>query len=494
MKKLVFFIGLLSTLCFSGFGQTYYYQSGDSVALARKSYSSAINDTSGVLVTHAGVFTLRSSSIRTSGNSSNTDSSSLIGVNAGVLSKLASKINFTNDTVSTTGTGANGLFATDTNSSITMTGGSITTGNNLSHGVDASNGGSVTLTDVNITTTGPNSPAIAAGLGGGMVNITGGTIVGAATTAGSPSAGIYSLGQVTVSGASITSNGDNGALIDANGSVNLVNTSLTSALNGVMMQKTIQTPLNGVSFTMSGGSLNAGSGDAFYNKGASGSINISSKAGITQTTGNIVNTLSSGFTVFNADKVTLAGSFVCDNTSSISIAFTDSTALNGSINPANSSVSVSLAMDLTSTWNLTAKSYVPVFTDPSGISNGSVINVSGNGFNVVYDETRRENKYLNTKKYLLQNGGYLTCPTCALGVEDHTSAIPVKYSPNPANTVLNIVISDPLTQKISVFNTLGVKVYESAVSRNASIDVSNWPNGLYFFTLNNQTERVIVMH
>jgi hypothetical protein len=230
MKKSIFLLVFLMALCFAGYNQTYYYQSGGTVSKSGQAYTSSIQDTSGVLVTNLGVFTLGHSTVKTSGNSSNTDNSSKYGLNAGVLSKLGSWIRFTNDTVLTSGTGANGLFATDSASKIDMTGGSITTGNNLAHGVDVTYGGIISLTNVNVTTTGPSSSALATDFGGGTVNVSGGAIVAASTTSGSHSAGIYSTGVISVTDATVTSAGDNGAVIDVSGSISLTNTNLTGAL------------------------------------------------------------------------------------------------------------------------------------------------------------------------------------------------------------------------------------------------------------------------
>ncbi len=487
MKRLVILFSFFLALSIMGYGQTYYYQSGGNVTLTGKSYSSSITDTSGVLVTNSGIFTLSNSTVTTTGNSSNTGNSSQYGTNAGVLASLAGTINFTGNTVTTSGTGANGLFATGAGSSVTMTNGSITTGNTLAHGVDVTYTGTITLNNVNITTTGPSSSALATDFGGGTVNVTGGTIIAADTSSGSHSAGIYSTGTITVSGASVTSGGDNGAVIDADGIIHLTNTSLAGAQNGLMIHKTVPGSPIGV-FTIDGG-------DAFYITGATGSISVSGGATMNASTGNILNTVSSGSTIFMADGELLTGNIVCDNTSTSEITLMNSSTLSGSINTENTASSVSLTMDLTSSLDVNATSYVPVVSDPAGISGDSVTNITGNGHNVIYDGTLSANSYLGAKSYKLRNGGLLTCPTCTLGLNNlTTNTIPVKCFPNPANTVLNILINDPIPQKVSVFNIYGVKILECTVTETAAIDISNWENGSYFFSVNNKINQVIIMH
>ncbi len=494
MKKSVFLLLSLTALAFTGYTQTYYYQSGGTVSKSGQAYSSSIQDTSGVMVTNLGIFTLGHSTVKTSGNSSSTDNSSKYGLNAGVLAKLGSWIRFTSDTVNTSGTGANGLFATDAASKIEMTNGAITTGNNLAHGVDVTYGGTVLLTNVNVTTNGPSSSALATDFGGGTVTVHGGTIVAASTASGSHSAGIYSTGVITVSDATVTSAGDNGAVIDVDGSIILSNTNLTGALNGLMVHNTVGGSAVGV-FTMNGGTLTAGGGDAFNTTGASSTINLGGRTMVTASSGNIVNSVNTGQTNFIASREDLTGNFVCDNTSTFTVYLTDTTVLTGSINAANTSNQVWLKMDATSLWNLTAKSYVPIFLDQVGVVNDSVINISGNGFDVVYDETNKKNAFLKAFKYKLRNGGWLTCPTCVLGVEEPAAtSITLQCSPNPVTSVLNITVNSPLAQKISVYNTLGDKVRDLTVNGSAKVDVSNWANGLYFFRTSNSTERVIVMH
>jgi len=99
MKRSVILIGVFTALSIMSIGQTYYYQSGGNVSLSGKSYSSSITDTSGVLVTNSGIFTLTGSTVTTTGNSSNTNNSSQYGTNAGVLASLAATITFTGNIV-----------------------------------------------------------------------------------------------------------------------------------------------------------------------------------------------------------------------------------------------------------------------------------------------------------------------------------------------------------------------------------------------------------
>ena len=116
---------------------TAYLQSGGTVDETEQSYCGTATDESAVNVTNSGAFTLSDSTITGSGNTSSPDNSSFYGLNAGVLASSSSTIDLSNCTVSTTGTGANGVFATGTGSSVTLSDVIINCTGQLAHGVDA---------------------------------------------------------------------------------------------------------------------------------------------------------------------------------------------------------------------------------------------------------------------------------------------------------------------------------------------------------------------
>jgi hypothetical protein len=156
---------------------------------------------------------------------------------------------------------------------------------------------------------------------------------------------------------------------------------------------------------------------------------------------------------------------------------------------------MSLTMDQGSSLNVSAISYIPLISDPDGISGDSAINITGNGYNVEYDGTLSANSYLGTRSYYLRKGGLLTCPTCTLDVTTITaSQAGLKYFPDPASASLHISINENIPQKVSVYNIYGIKVFETTVTKEALIDVSSWANGAYFLVVNNKFNRFIVIH
>lgn len=62
-------------------------------------------------------------------------------------------------------------------------------------------------------------------------------------------------------------------------------------------------------------------------------------------------------------------------------------------------------------------------------------------------------------------------------------------SPNPAKTKLNIILPSNDEVKLEVFDVLGKRVYNGAVSQlSSSIDVSNWRSGVYLVRVSNDKE------
>ncbi len=332
-------------------------------------------DQSGILVYSAGILTVGTVYVNTSGNASSTDNSDKYGINAGILAGTSSTkgtilITGSSNVVTTTGSVANGLFATSSGSSLTMLGGTITASGANAHGVDVTYGGAVTISNVNVTTYGASSSAIATDFGGGTVKVFGGTIYASNTTAGSHSAAIYSTGTITVNGARATSMADCGGVIDGANSIILTNTALTGVVEGFKLWKTA--PASGAATViLSGGSLTVTAGDAFYVTGttgnsALGNISVLDGATISASTGNILRVDSSSAANFRASGVTLTGNLITDSTSSMTNTLQNGTTLTGCISTAKV-----LTIDATSTWNATSNSTVICLT------NSGTINLAG---------------------------------------------------------------------------------------------------------------------
>jgi hypothetical protein len=346
-----------------------YTQNGGSATLTSFTTNTSTADQSGIFAYNSGSVTVDTVNITTSGNASSADNAGKYGVNAGILAGTSSSkgtvlITGASNQIMTSGSVANGLFATYSGSSITMVGGKILASGANAHGVDVTYGGSITLSNVNVTTWGGSSSAIATDFGGGTVKVTGGTIIASNTTANSHSAGIYSTGTITVNEANVRSMADCGGVIDGANSIILTNTIFAGALEGIKLWKTAPVSGNAV-VTIKGGSLTAAGGNVFYVTGttgnaAAGTINVLGGASLAASTGNLVKVDSSSSATFTANGETLTGNLYADSTSTITANLQNGTSLTGSVNR------TVLTIDATSLWAMTSNSVLTTTLTNSG--------------------------------------------------------------------------------------------------------------------------------
>ncbi len=83
---------------------------------------------------------------------------------------------------------------------------------------------------------------------------------------------------------------------------------------------------------------------------------------------------------------------------------------------------------------------------------------------------------------------------CALGIEKHFEEnVIIKAFPNPANNYLTITNSKVEVNNVLIIeNALGQEYYtENAASTNV-IDVSTWPNGMYFLHIGSISKKILV--
>ncbi|MGE5411154.1 MAG: T9SS type A sorting domain-containing protein [Clostridiales bacterium] len=470
-----FFVIISIIISFSAIKAQSYLQSGGNVTKTNQAYTASSTDESGVKVTNSGALTLSNSSIITSGNSSSLDNSSFQGLNAGVLATSGSTINLSDCTVNTTGTGANGVFSYGSGTTVNMTRLTIKCTAQGGHAIMATGGGTMTATDVDMTTAGANSGAIATDRGGGTITVTGGKVI----ASGQDSPGIYSTGNIIVTGADISATGAEAAVIEGANSITLNKTSLTSSKAnkwGVMIYQSMSGDAEGARgvFTTTDGTLSntAATGPLFYitnttaiitlnntNVSAASGMLLKAAAGNWGTTGK-----NGGYANLTANKQKLSGDITVDALSAFTGELKDSSSLTGAINNSNTASSVSLTLDATSKWILTANSNLSVLSDGSGISGSSVTNITGNGFNVYYDASLAANSALGGKTYSLVNGGSLM-PKGTSAVNESSSSLPANWSldqnyPNPFNpsTIISFSMPEAGLAMLKIYDITGKEV------------------------------------
>jgi hypothetical protein len=115
-----------------------------------------------------------------------------------------------------------------------------------------------------------------------------------------------------------------------------------------------------------------------------------------------------GNVVLTADGQTLSGDMIADSISSLTVSLENGSALTGAINADNTASEANVTLDDSSTWIVTADSYLATFSESSGISGSSISNVTGDGHTVYYDASLDANAALGGQTYTLVNGGMLT--------------------------------------------------------------------------------------
>jgi hypothetical protein len=395
----------------------YTLNSGESTE-SNQTYTASNEDQSGVYVTGGGLLTLEDVTVTTSGDTSSEENSSFYGLNAGVLAALGSTVTMNDGVISTTGSGANGAFATGEGTVLNLSDVTINASGDGGHGVMATLGGEVNLTDVDMTTSGAHSAPIATDRGGGTINASGGTL----NTSGQDSPCYYSTGVLNISNSTCVATGAESAVIEGANSVILTDSNLTSSVAdkwGVMLYQSFSGDAQGTDgiFTMTGGVLahTDANGPLFYVTNTTGHITLKGVA-VTAASGILLQAAGNdrwgtsgsngGTVVLIADAQALSGDLVADSLSSISATLQNGSSLTGAINTESTAKEINLRLDSSSTWTVSADSYLSCLSDPDGISGTGITNVIGNGHTVYYNTALCTD--LGGQTYNLNGGGTLT--------------------------------------------------------------------------------------
>ena len=339
-------------------------------------YSSAADGENAVLVSDKDV-SLTGVTVSKTGSSSG-DSADFYGVNAGVLAKDGATLTITDAEITTDGTHANGVFSYGSGTTVNISDSTITTSASNSGGIMTTGGATLNATNLTVNTSGNSSAAIRSDRGGGTVTVSKGAY--AASGVGSPA--IYSTADITVSDAALTATNSEAVVIEGGNSVTLVDSDVSgnnAKLNGQSTVKTnvlIYQSMSGdasegsSSFTMTGGSMTAGTGAMFHVTNVTTTISLSGVDFTYAADDDVFLDASAdswGTTGKNGGNVTLN----LDDQDIVGIIKTDSVS------------SVAVNMKSGSTWTLTGDSYVTSLSgDTSGINlNGYTLYVNGVAWN-----------------------------------------------------------------------------------------------------------------
>ncbi len=339
-------------------------------------YSSTVGGENAVLVSGSHV-TLTDVTVTKTGSSSG-DSADFYGVNAGVLAKDGATLTIAGADITTDGTHANGVFSYGAGTTVNISDSTIITSAANSGGIMTTGGAALNAVNLTVSTSGNSSAAIRSDRGGGTVTVSEGSY--AASGVGSPA--IYSTADITVSDAVLSAANSEAVVIEGGNSVTLVNADISgnnAKLNGQSTVKTnvlIYQSMSGdasegsSTFTMTGGSMTAGTGAMFHVTNVTTTINLSG----------VDFTYAADSDVFldaSADSWDAAG-----KNGGIVTLNLDGQDIIGVIT-ADSASSVAVNLKNGSTWVLTGDSYVTSLSgDTSGIDrNGHTLYVNGVAWN-----------------------------------------------------------------------------------------------------------------
>ena len=376
-------------------------------------YETSAIDQSALLVSTAEDVSITNPTVVKSGSSDGGDSCNFYGLNAAVLVKDGSTATITGGTITSDADGANGVFSYGGNggrngaegdgTTVIIRDTVITTTGSGSGGIMTTGGGTTYAYDLTVTTSGGSSAPIRTDRGGGTVHVDGGSY----TSNGLGSPAIYSTADITVENAVLTSNLSEGVCIEGKNSITLLNCDLSASntkcngnatfLDTIMIYQSMSGDADSgtSSFTMTGGSLTSKSGHVFHVTNTNAVISLSDvEIRNEDASGVLLSVCDDGWNgagnvaTFNADGQDLSGTILVGSNSSLTLNLTNGSTFTGKVsgeivNAKGDAVStevgtVDVTLDSSSTWSLTADTYVSSFS-------GDTANISFNSYTLYVD-------------------------------------------------------------------------------------------------------------
>ena len=391
----------------SSFEYTAATEITEAAELADQAYSSETADESALIVNTADAVTISNPTVTKTGDSDGGDNCNFYGLNAGLLVMGGSTATITGGTIETSASGANGVFSYGGNgghngaagdgTTVVISDTTITTTGDGSGGIMTTGGGITYASNLTVTTSGRSSAAIRTDRGGGTVVVDGGTY----TTNGLGSPAIYSTADITVKNAALVSNLSEGVCIEGMNSITLENCELVAnntQCNGnatfhdtIMIYQSMSGDADSgtSSFTMTGGSLTSLSGHMFHVTNTHAVITLSGVNLVNEGSDILLSVCDDGWSGASniadlvADNQALAGTILVGNNSTLTLSLTNGSSFEGTfsgkIENAKGTVistevgTVNVVLDSSSTWTLTADTYITSFE-------GAVTGVIGNGY------------------------------------------------------------------------------------------------------------------
>ena len=390
---------------------------------SNQTYTSSTADQNALLVNTDADVSISNATVTKSGSSDGGDNCNFYGINSGIMCEGGGSTSLTGGTVSTTATGANGVFSYGGNggqngavgdgTTVYVENMTITTTGGNSGGIMTTGGGKTVARNLTITTEGQSSAPIRTDRGGGDVTVEGGSY----TSNGLGSPAIYSTAAIVVSDAALTSNLSEGVCIEGQNSVALTNCTLTANntqtngqatfLDSIMIYQSMSgDSADGTStFSMNGGVLNSQSGHVFHVTNTSAIINLENVTINNDDSDGVLLSVSddgwsgaSNIATLNAIDQELDGDILVGSDSTLTLNLSSGTtlrgAIGGAITNANGSVvsstvgTVNVTLDDSSKWYLSGNASITSFSGDTAnvINNGYTLFVNGNALDGTSDD------------------------------------------------------------------------------------------------------------
>ena len=384
-----------------------------------KAYESSKTDENALLISTKEAVAINQPNINKTGDSDGGDNCSFYGVNAALLVKDGSTTTIKGGTITSSATGANGVFSYGGNggrngadgdgTTVIIEDTKITTTGNGSGGIMTTGGGVMKAKNLTVNTSGRSSAPIRSDRGGGVVTVDGGSY----TSSGQGSPVIYSTADITVSNAVLTSTMSEGAVIEGKNSITLNNCQVSVSntrrnsnaqfLDGIMIYQSFSgDAASGNShFTMNGGTFTNSQGHLIHVTNTNAIITLNGVKLVNNDPAKVLlSVCADGWqgagnkATLNATGQQLQGTILVGSDSELTLSLTNGSAFTGSIsgnitNAAGKTIStetgkVDVTMGDGCTWNLTADTYITSFTgDASHIkANGYHLYVNGKALNI----------------------------------------------------------------------------------------------------------------
>ena len=380
----------------------------EAAEVSGEAYASETEDESALIVNTDDDVTLTDITVSKTGDSKGGDNCNFYGLNAALLAMGGSTVTITGANITSDADGANGVFSYGGNggrngaagdgTTVVISDSSIVTTGDGSGGIMTTGGGVTYASNLTVETSGRSSAAIRTDRGGGTVVVDGGSY----TSNGLGSPAIYSTADITVSNATLTSNLSEDVCIEGMNSITLENCDMTAnntQMNGnatfldtIMIYQSMSGDADsGTSaFTMTGGSLTSLNGHMFHVTNTHAVITLNGVELVNKDDENVLLSVcadgwngAGNIAELNAVGQVLTGTILVGDDSTLTLNLTEGSSFEGAIsgeitNAKGETVSsevgeVTVTLDATSTWTLTADTYINSF-------DGDIANVNANGY------------------------------------------------------------------------------------------------------------------